>query len=540
MGGGRHELANELILACWEDYCCMATGEFREPDTFGDAMESVHSMQWNNAADDEFDSLMKNDTWELVPREKHTNVLQNRWIFRVKYHANGAIKRFKARLVIKGFSQIYGIDYLEVCSPVVRLETLRVLLTLAAVWDYEVHQMDVTTAFLIGAIDVVVYMEQPEGYKVKGKANWVCRLKKSLYGLKQAPQQSFTMLQSEACVAVKVIDGQLVFIPLYVDGLILFAPSMELINEMKKMFEDRFAMKDLGELHYILGWEITRIEQRGRSSLYAEIVLNRFNMQNCNGCKTPSTVDLKLSKAMCPTENDERQLMRSKPYRAAVGILMYLMLGTRPDLAYLVRECSQFLENPGLLHWKALKRGLRYLKETLGGLGWSNQELTDHLRAYADADFASRVDDRKSVAGYVTQFCGSIISWSSQTEKTVAPHTTEAEYMTLSLLVQEVVHLRQMLKELQVQQQLPSQIFVDNESAETLASNPVFHSRTKHTDIRHHFVRERINLKEIDVLLVPEVDNLTNAFTKPLARPAFEKHRAAMGLLPKARFEAAS
>ncbi|POM77903.1 Uncharacterized protein PHPALM_4642, partial [Phytophthora palmivora] len=187
---------------------------------------------YENKADDEFDSLMKNDTWELVPHEKHMKVLQNHWIFRVKYLANGEIERFKARLVIKRFMQIYGIDYLEVYSPVVRLETLRVLLTLAAIWDYEVHQMDVATAFLNGAIDVEVYMEQPEGYKVKGKEDWVCRLKKSLYGLKQAP--------------LKVIDGQLVFIPLYVDDLILFAPSMELINKMKKMFEDRFAMKDLG------------------------------------------------------------------------------------------------------------------------------------------------------------------------------------------------------------------------------------------------------------------------------------------------------
>ncbi|GMF17028.1 unnamed protein product [Phytophthora fragariaefolia] len=510
-------IANELILAWWEDYCCMATGELTEPDTFSDAMESAHSMQWENAADDEFDSLMKNDTRELVPREKHMKVLQNRWIFRVNYLANGEIERYKARLVIKGFMQIYGIDYLEVYSPVVRLETLRVLLTLAAVWDYEVHQMDVTTAFLNGAIDVEVYMEQPEGCK--------------------------------ACVAVKVIDGQLVFIPLNVDDLILFAPSMELINKMKKMFEDRFAMKDLGELHYILGWEITRNRAERTMFIgqrkYAETVLKRFNMQNCNGCKTPSTADLKLSKAMCPTENDERQLMRSKPYRAVVGSLMYLMLGTRPDLAYLVRESSQFLENPGLLHWTALKRGLRSLKETvdwgiqLGGLVWSNQELTDHLRAHADADFANRVDDRKSVAGYVTQFCGSIISWSSQTEKTVALHTTEAGYMALSLLVQEVVRLRQMLKELQVLQQQPSQVFVDNESAKKLASNPVFHSRTKHIDVRHHFVRERIDLKEIDVLRVPGVNNVADAFTKPLARPTFEKHRAAMGLLPKARFEAA-
>ncbi|KAE8898516.1 hypothetical protein PF003_g17660 [Phytophthora fragariae] len=144
---------------------------------------------------------------------------------------------------------------------------------------------------------------------------------------------------------------------------------MEFIKKMKKMFQDRFAMKGPGELHYILGWEITRNRAKRTMFIgqrkYAETVLKRFNKQNRKGCKMPSTADLKLSKAICPTENDERQLMRSKPYRAVVDSLMYLMLGTRPYLAYLVRECSQFLENPGLLHWRAAKRGLRYLKETV-------------------------------------------------------------------------------------------------------------------------------------------------------------------------------
>ncbi|OWY90086.1 polyprotein, partial [Phytophthora megakarya] len=239
---------------------------------------------------------------------------------------------------------VYGVDYFEVYSPVVRLETLRVLLTLAAVWDYDVHQMDVTTAFLNGKIDVEVFMEQPEGFQVRGKETWS-------YGLKQAPRvwfqllktflekQGFSMLKSETCVAVKVIEGNLVFIPLYVDDLILFAPTMKLINQMKQTFFERFEMKDLGELHYILGWEVTRnrhertifISQRK----YAMTVLERFGMSKCNGCKTPCTADMKLTKAMCAADADEKMLMNSKPYRSVVGSLMYLMLGSRPGLAYL-------------------------------------------------------------------------------------------------------------------------------------------------------------------------------------------------------------
>ncbi|OWZ10531.1 polyprotein [Phytophthora megakarya] len=324
---------------------------------------------------------MENVTWKLVPRSRHLKVLGNRWLLRVKYKSTGEIERFKARLVIKGFMQIYGIDYLEVYSPVVRLDTLRVLLTLAGTWDYEAHQMDVTTAFLNGEIDAEVYMEQPEEYVQEGKEDWVCLLLKSLYGLKQAPRvwfrllktflekQAFGVLSSEPCVAVKVIDDWLVFISIYVDDLILFAPNLDMIQMLKDMLSSRFKMKDLGELHYILGWEISR-NRRERTVFvsqrkYAMTVLERFQMSNCNGCKTPGTMNLKLSKVMCPTDADKKALMKMKPYREVIGSLMYLMLGTRPDLAYLVRECSQFLDNPGILYCRAVKQGLRYLKETM-------------------------------------------------------------------------------------------------------------------------------------------------------------------------------
>ncbi|GMF29104.1 unnamed protein product [Phytophthora fragariaefolia] len=203
----------------------------------------------------------------------------------------------------------------------VRLETLRVLLTLAAIWDYDIHQMDVTTAFLNGEIDVEVFMEQPKGYVVQGKETWVCHLLKSLYRLKQAPrvwfqllksflvEQGFTMLRSEACVAVKLIDCQLVIIPLYVDDLILFAPTVNLVNKMKEISRSRFKMKDLGELHYILDWELTRNREERTIFIgqrkYVESVLQKFGMDQCNGCKIPG----KLTKAMSPSGYDERKLM---------------------------------------------------------------------------------------------------------------------------------------------------------------------------------------------------------------------------------------
>ncbi|GMF18199.1 unnamed protein product [Phytophthora fragariaefolia] len=214
----------------------------------------------------------------------------------------------------------------------------------------------------------------------------MCCLLKSLNSLKQASrvwfkllknvleEQGYTILKLVVCVAVKIIDEQLVFIPLYVDDLILFAHNMELINKMMKMFIERFEMKDLEELHYMLGCERTIfINQRK----YATSICERFGMDKCNGCKTPCTADQKLTKSMCAADADEKQLISARPYRSAVGSLI-------------------------------------------------------------------------------------------QTEKTVALHTTEAEYMALSLLLQEVVHLRQMLEELMVDQKRPTEVYVDNESATKL------------------------------------------------------------------------
>ncbi|OWY96781.1 hypothetical protein PHMEG_00032867 [Phytophthora megakarya] len=196
----------------------------------------------------------------------------------------------------------------------VELETLRILLTLAAIWNYEIDQIDVTTAFLHGDIDVVVFMEQPEGYVQKDKEDFVCMLLKSLYGLKQAPRvwfrllkkflerELYTLMKCETCVAVKVIDGLLVFISIYGDDLILFARTKAMMRDMKQMLFKRFVMKDLDLIHYILGWEITRNRQARtifiKPKKYAKKVLQHFAMDECNGCKVPSDPSLRLSKAM--------------------------------------------------------------------------------------------------------------------------------------------------------------------------------------------------------------------------------------------------
>ena len=547
----------------WQhDICCIAEAtEGHDPASYEEAMASEDAPRWTAAMNTEISALLENKTWELVPRRPSMKVLKNRWVLRIKYNADGSIERYKARLVVKGYMQEHGVDYQEVFAPVVRFESLRLLLALAATLDYEIEQMDVTTAFLNGSIDCDIFMEQPSGFVDRDHEHSVCHLLKSLYGLKQAPKvwyellrthlqaHGFHMLQTEACVGVKrCSDGTLCIISIYVDDLLLFARSKSTIDEMKAMLHERFKMKDLGAVHYILGWEVVRNRSQRQLMVtqhkFTQTVLSRFGMDPSHGGTKaiPFPDDLRLSKTLNATTQEEQQLMKGKPYRAVVGSLMYLMLSTRPDIAFAVRECSQFMQNPGIGHWKAAMHILRYLRATqdyglLLGNGSLNSSLEHHLIGYSDADFANH-EDRKSIAGYVTMYGESVISWCSQAERTVALHTTEAEYIAISLLVQEIMHLRMMMNELHLTERSPTKIYADNASAVKLCNNPEFHQRTKHIDVRHHYIREKVQENEITMCPIPTASNTADIFTKPLARIKFCKHRAALRVQDRKSFVA--
>ncbi|POM69499.1 LOW QUALITY PROTEIN: Integrase catalytic core protein [Phytophthora palmivora] len=323
----------------------------------------------------------------------------------------------------------------SVYSPVVRLESLRILLTLVAFWDYAVVQMDVTTAFLNGDIDAGVYMEQPEGYpdnmheRLDVKASLVSTAERL------SRKKGYTLMNCDACVTVKVIGGYLAFLPIVVKDLILFAPNKMLMKQMKQVLNKRFERKDLGLIHFILGWE-TKQNRRDRT-----IFINQCKY-NCNGCMAPSAVDFKLSKVMCPTTNKEKALMSGKPYRYVFNVF-YAAYKPKFNLPY-VRECSQFLENPGMLHWRATKRGLRYSTATmdwelrLGGAEWCERNWVTILK---------RLRMLTSQIDLMIESLLPVILLSCAEKKTVALHTTKAEYVTLSLLELEVIHLCQMLNE---------------------------------------------------------------------------------------------
>ena len=524
------------------------------PTTYEEAMQSPYRDRWLEACNSEMSSLEQHGTWILVPRPTDRKVLKNKWVFVIKHNADGSIERFKARLVIKGYEEVFGIDYDNVFSPVLRFETLRFLLTLGATMDYEIHQMDVKTAFLNGEMDKTIYMEQPPGYVKKGKEDFVCLLEKSLYGLKQAPRiwnrliatklkkMGFLQLQSDECVFIRFVDGKIQVITVYVDDLIIMTPNLLQCNGIKKKLQSEFDMKDLGPIHHILGWKITRNREKRTITIsqehYAETILEQFGFQDSNSKPIPIDPGLRLSKKMEAESIKDKLFMKDKPYRAIVGSLMYLAVATRPDLAFFTHEMSKFVTNPGPQHWNALKNGLRYLKGTknygltLGGIV-SNDEMKKlnlkvkelSFRGFSDADFANSLDDRRSIAGILVELWGSPIAWISKIQPTVALSTTEAEYMALCKLTQELFYFKNLCGEMNLKVKQPITMMEDNNSCIKICENHEMHQRTKHIDLRYHFIRDAIEHQIVKIEKVNSEDNVADIFTKPLARIKFQRLR---------------
>jgi hypothetical protein len=326
-----------------------------EPNTFD---EASNSRQWIEAMQEEYDNIMKNDVWDLVPLPEGKKVIGSRWIFKLKHKVDGSIEKYKARFVAKGFSQNPDIDYDDTFSPIARYTTIRSVLSLVASNNWNLHQMDVKTTFLNGVLQEEVYIQQPQGFEVPGKEDLVCRLKKALYGLKQAPHAWYTHIDEwfqEKGVKKSSVDANLYFlcdgdsiviVVLYVDDLILTGNDDGLILWLKNELCKEFEMKDLGPLHYFLGLEVWQDKNQLvlTQAKYAMEVLKQFKMENCKPISTPMDPCTKL-RVDDPSEEVDGTL-----YRQLVGSLLYLC-NTHPDLSYTVNVLSQFMMNPKKVHW---------------------------------------------------------------------------------------------------------------------------------------------------------------------------------------------
>lgn len=535
----RNEVADESDDNLF--HTCLAV--YSDPTSLEEALSCTNSQQWIKAMDEEYKSLMKNNTWILtkLPPEKKT--IPCKWVFKTKEDENGNITKYKARLVIKGCAQRKGIDYEEVYSPVIRYTSLRYLLALATKYDLDMDQMDAVSAFLQGDVEEEIYMVQPPMYE-NGNDTDVCLLKKSLYGLKQASRNWNRKLDKtlieiglnrssiDPCIYYN-INGEknITLLAIYVDDLILLTNCKSTKSYIKQKLCEKFSMKDLGELKYCIGWHVTRDRKNGIMYIdqkkYIQEILHKYGMSDCKPVKTPIDPQTKL----CSTGEDEA-ILKNIPYQEIIGCLLYLSQGTRPDINYVVNYLSRYNNKPEMTHWVSLKRVLRYLKGTENlCLTYVQDKEEEIVHAYCDADWANSEDDRRSCTGYTFIFQGGSICWNSKRQPTVALSTTEAEYMSLSACTQEAVWLKQLQE--QFWPNLKKQaiiVYCDNQSCIKLSGSDGYHCRTKHIDVRHHFLREKIHHNKIKVRHVNTEEMVADMLTKPTPRAKLQYLSRKMGL----------
>ena len=539
---------NDDLDAASMDHALRATTSDDEPSTYAEAMSHPDAEQWKAACAEELLAFTKAELYDEVERPRGRKVIDCKWVFKIKHGPDGEIVKYKARLVAKGFTQVEGIDYTETFAPVTKFSSIRILLALAAKHDLEIHQMDIKSAFLNGDLEEEIFMEAPPGFREDKTTVW--KLWKSLYGLKQASREwykkirelfedlGYTRNSADHGVFFKHdSDGHLIIVALYVDDMLIFTKDNATAEHVKSELGVSYEMTDLGPAHWILGMEITRDRARRTISLsqrqYIQDILEKFGQANARPISTPMAANSKLPKLDAP-DFDE------KLYQSALGCLMYLMLGTRPDLAFSVGALSKHASCPGKEHWTALMRVYKYLRgdpdRSLVFDGSTSCPEGGNLIGFSDADWAGDVNDRRSISGYTFLLSNAAVSWQSKKQTSVAQSSTEAEYIALASATKEALWVRTFLSEMYGSTfDAPggpgTLILVDNQSAMALAKNSTFHDRTKHIAVRHHFIRDEIEERRIRVEYVPTGDQVADVLMKALAREKHSRFTEDMGVL---------
>ena len=490
--------------------------------------------------DDEIKSIHDNKTWTLTYLPPNTKPIGCKWVLRKKLKSDGSIERYKARLVAKGFTQKEGIDYFETFSPVTKITSIRIMFAIASACNLEIHQMDVKTAFLNGILEEEIYINQPEGYVVKGEENKVCKLNKSLYGLKQAPRQwyekfkkevknfGFKTFKVESCVFYKVTDNYKVLMTLYVDDLLIFGSNLDCINETKSFLAQTFDIKDLGPVDVILGIKV--LKKNGgfilTQSHFIEKVLRKFNHIDCKPSKTPLNPNNKLVPHKGEPVNQEE-------YAKIIGSLIYAMNNTRPDIACAIGILSRFTSNPSSEHWKELSRVLRYLKYTMhyGLHYYCNNSV---LECYSDANWASDRTNSKSTSGWLFTIGGAIVAWSSKKQSCIALSSMESEFIAMSLASKDIIWMKNFMRCIPFISvpKAPITLYCDNQAAIHNTKNERISSNSKHIAMRYNHIRQLVKKGKIALEYLPTDQMRADPLTKPLSGEKINKTMRDMGLLP--------
>ncbi|KAF7493789.1 Copia protein [Sarcoptes scabiei] len=498
------------------------------PINYDDAMRSNDKEDWNSAIIEETESLRNHEVYEEVEFDNQ-RFIDTKWVFTEKRDANGLIVRRKARLVAKGFSQRVGIDFDETYAPVCEKNSLRIMLTLAAVRNWCVHHLDIKTAFLNGNLEEEVYVRPPHPLRKEGK---IWKLKKSLYGLKQSPRNwhkflndilinnGFMASKTEPCLYLK--EDCLLLV--YVDDILVSSKDIETIESVKILLAERVEVHDLKEVNKFLNINICKRD--GQFLLdqesYIMQLAEKFGQKNCRKVCQPLPSGIgELSKV----KKDPNCV---RPIRCLLGALLYIANVTRPDISASVSFLSRFTEQPSELLWKSLCQVLRFLVWTSDRKLCLGKRSEKVLELYVDSDFASDVVTRKSQTGFIIKLYGSSILWVSKKQSTISLSSSEAEYVALASGVSSMLGVMNLLKEIGLTPALPLPVFEDNQPCISMAETG---TRVKHIDVKYHFIRELIERQIIVIKYISTQEQVADVLTKTNPKGSFDLWQHRLGLI---------
>jgi hypothetical protein len=489
--------------------------------------EALEDPFWVEAMQEELLQFERNNVWTLTTLPIGKSAIGTKWVFRNKKDENGVVIRNKARLVAQGYCQEEGIDYEETFAPVARLEAIRIFLAYAAHRGFKVHQMDVKSAFLNGKLKEEVYVKQPPGFESEKYPNHVYFLDKALYGLKQAPRAWYERLSTfllsrnfhrgttDITLFYKKTHDEILLVQIYVDDIIFGSTDMSMCKDFELLMQNEFEMSMMGELTFFLGLQVKQSSEGIfiNQAKYIQDLLKKYKLAEVSPMRTPMATGLKLHKDLSGVS------VECKLYRGMIGSLLYLT-ASRPDIMFATCICARYQSDPKESHMSAVKRILRYLKKSPSLGLWYPLNSGFDLLAYTDSDYGGCQVDRKSTSGSCQFLGGKLVSWSSKKQNCVSTSTAEAEYVAAASCCSQALWMQTQLRDYGYTfNKIP--ILCDNKSAIAISANPVQHSKTKHIDIRYHFLKHHVEEGNVEMYFVNTQFQLADLFTKALDEKRF-------------------
>ena len=516
-----------------ESYMIELDDRYSDPATFHQAMASDRKDAWVKAMQDEIQSNLDKHVWDLTVLPPGKRALTSKWVYRTKELPDGS-RIEKARIVARGFEQVQGVDFHEIFAPTIRSKSLRTLLAIGAAEDMEIHQLDVKTAFLNGKLQEEVYMHQPQGFVNPDFPDLVCKLNRTLYGLRQAPREWFLELTStfaelglhpnpyDSAVYMGTVDGDHVIIGVYVDDMPLLASSITAIVKVKHFLANKYDIKDLGEIKFILGIRVSRNRAARTITLsqrdYIDKVVSSFGLQDARSLSIPMKSHWNLWPRSTDLSASALKVLDDLPYRQIIGSMMYAMTATHPDIAYAIGKLSRYLCTYTEHHFSAAKDVLHYLKGTRDVCLVFNGALGTQLTGLVDSAYIDKDEEGKSTTGYLLTIAGGAVEWRSVLQKVTAHSSAEAEYMAAGDAASAAIGLRLFLESLGFSQPGPTPLEEDNQPCIAISLNDTQHIKTRHIKKEYHFIRDYIRSGDIQLVYTPTAEQAADALTKPATK----------------------